>query len=391
MLTSNIRLINFKKIKKKIFKNKLKKFKKINFVAEYPLLETLTKNYKYSYSKSDINKFKKNSTIRLIGMGGSILGAETIYQFLNHKIKKKFIFLNNLKPNLLEKDKSKKKVNLIISKSGNTIETILNSSYLINQNKKNKNIFITEKKNNYLFNLADKLKSEIIEHKNYIGGRYSVLSEVGMLPAELMGLKASKFKRFNHLINNNNFISQLICNVESTLKFTKQKKFNSIILNYDDRSENLFKWYQQLIAESLGKKSKGILPIISMMPRDNHSLLQLYLDGPKINFFTFFSVIEKDSNKIKDSIIQNSYPYLKNKSFIDILCAQRQATQKIFKKKKIPFRSFEIIKRNEESLGELFCFFILETILLGRALKVNLFDQPSVELIKKETKRILIS
>ena len=391
MLTSNIRLINFKKIKKKIFKNKLKKFKKINFVAEYPLLETLTKNYKYSYSKSDINKFKKNSTIRLIGMGGSILGAETIYQFLNHKIKKKFIFLNNLKPNLLEKDKSKKKVNLIISKSGNTIETIINSSYLINQNKKNKNIFITEKKNNYLFNLADKLKSEIIEHKNYIGGRYSVLSEVGMLPAELMGLKARKFKRFNHLINNNNFISQLICNVESTLKFTKQKKFNSIILNYDERSENLFKWYQQLIAESLGKKSKGILPIISMMPRDNHSLLQLYLDGPKINFFTFFSVIEKDSNKIKDSIMQNSYPYLKNKSFNDILCAQRQATQKIFKKKKIPFRSFEIIKRNEESLGELFCFFILETILLGRALKVNLFDQPSVELIKKETKRILIS
>jgi len=391
MLTSNIRLINFKKIKKKIFKNKLKKFKKINFVAEYPLLETLTKNYKYSYSKSDINKFKKNSTIRLIGMGGSILGAETIYQFLNHKIKKKFIFLNNLKPNLLEKDKSKKKVNLIISKSGNTIETIINSSYLINQNKKNKNIFITEKKNNYLFNLADKLKSEIIEHKNYIGGRYSVLSEVGMLPAELMGLKASKFKRFNHLINNNNFISQLICNVESTLKFTKQKKFNSIILNYDERSENLFKWYQQLIAESLGKKSKGILPIISTMPRDNHSLLQLYLDGPKINFFTFFSVIEKDSNKIKDSIMQNLYPYLKNKSFFDILCAQRQATQKIFKKKKIPFRSFEIIKRNEEGLGELFCFFILETILLGRALKVNLFDQPSVELIKKETKRILIS
>ncbi len=390
MLTSNIRLINFKKIKKKIFKNKLKKFKKINFVSEYPLLETLTKNYKYSYSKSDIHKFKKNSTIRLIGMGGSILGAETIYQFLNHKIKKKFIFLNNLKPNLLEKDKSKKKVNLIISKSGNTIETIINSSYLINQNKKNKNIFITEKKNNYLFNLADKLKSEIIEHKNYIGGRYSVLSEVGMLPAELMGLKARKFKRFNHLINNNNFISQLICNVESTLKFTKQKKFNSIILNYDERSENLFKWYQQLIAESLGKKSKGILPIISMMPRDNHSLLQLYLDGPKINFFTFFSVIEKDSNKIKDSIMQNSYPYLKNKSFNDILCAQRQATQKIFKKKKIPFRSFEIIKRNEEGLGELFCFFILETILLGRALKVNLFDQPSVELIKRETKRILI-
>ena len=261
-------------------------------------------------------------------MGGSILGAETIYQFLKHKVKKKFIFLNNLTSNFSEKDKSKKIVNLIISKSGNTIETILNSSYLINQNKINKNIFITEKKNNYLFNLAYKLKSEIIEHKNYIGGRYSVLSEVGMLPAELMGLQANKFKRLNHLINNNNFISQLICSVESTLKFTKQKKFNSIILNYDERSENLFKWYQQLLAESLGKKSKGILPIISMMPRDNHSLLQLYLDGPKINFFTFFSVMEKNSNKIKDSIIQNSYSYLKNKSFFDILWCSKKINSK---------------------------------------------------------------
>jgi len=390
MLTSNISLINFKKINKKNIKNKIKKFKKINFLIEYPLLETLTKNYKYNYSRTFIRKFKKYSIIRLIGMGGSILGAEAIYQFLKNKVKKKFIFLNNLKPKLFERNKSKKVVNLIISKSGNTIETILNANYLINQNKKNKNIFITEKKNNYLFNIANKLKSEIIEHKNYIGGRYSVLSEVGMLPAELMGLNVSKFKRWNYLINNNNFISQLIYNVESTLNFIKQKKFNSIILNYDERSENLFKWYQQLIAESLGKKSKGILPIISMMPRDNHSLLQLYLDGPKKNFFTFFSVTENNSNKIKDHVIQNIYPYLKNKTFHDVLFAQKQSIQNVFKKKKIPFRSFEIINRNEESLGELFCFFILETILLGRALKVNPFDQPSVELIKKETKRNLI-
>ena len=154
--------------------------------------------------------------------------------------------------------------------------------------------------------------------------------------------------------------------------------------------DDLGYWYQQLIAESLGKKGKGFMPIVSSAPKDNHSLLQLYLDGPKINFFTFFSVMEKNSNKIKDNIIENSYPYLKNKTFFDVLCAQKQATQNEFKKRKIPFRSFEIINRNEESLGELFCFFILETILLGRALKVNPFDQPSVELIKKETKKILI-
>ena len=92
-------------------------------------------------------------------MGGSILGAEAIYQFLNNKVKKKFIFLNNLKSELFEKNKTKKAINIIISKSGNTIETILNANYLINQNKKNRNIFITEKKNNYLFNVANKLRN----------------------------------------------------------------------------------------------------------------------------------------------------------------------------------------------------------------------------------------
>ena len=323
-------------------------------------------------------------------MGGSTLGAKAIYKFLQDKTKKKFVFIDNLKPNLSKYEKSNEAVNLIISKSGNTLETISNTNILINQNQKSKNIFITEKKNSYLLNLAHKIKAEVFEHKNYIGGRYSVLSEVGMLPAELMGFDERKFKRLNLLINNNNFLKKLIINVDATLKFIKQGKFNSIILNYDEKSENLFKWYQQLIAESLGKKSKGLLPMISNMPKDNHSLLQLYLDGPKKNFFTFFNVLEKKSEIINKKNIPNTHVYLKNKSIFQILNSQKKATENIFKKRKLPFRSFELLRRNEETLGELFCFFILETILLGRALKVNPFDQPSVELIKKETKKILI-
>jgi len=152
----------------------------------------------------------------------------------------------------------------------------------------------------------------------------------------------------------------------------------------------LFSWYQQLIAESLGKKSKGILPLVSTMPKDNHSLMQFYLDGPKKSFYTFFSVLEKNSNKINSKYLLKSHSYLRNKNLSKIISSQIVATQNIFKRKKIPFRSFEILKRSEQSLGEIFCFFILETILLGRALKVNPFDQPSVELIKKETKKVLI-
>ena len=386
MLTPRIKFVNFQTVKNKKIKISHNFFKIKNLISKYKFIISLTSFYKYGYSKKLVKNLKKNSVFRIIGMGGSTLGAETIYQFLRNYTNKEFIFINNLKPNLTKYEKNTKAIKLIISKSGNTLETISNSNSLF---KKNKNIFITEKKNSYLFNLANNLKSEIIEHKNYIGGRYSVLSEAGMLPAELMGFKEKKFKKLNYLVKNKSFLKSLINNVSSILTFIKQGKFNSIILNYDEQSDNLFKWYQQLIAESLGKKSKGILPIISTMPKDNHSLLQLYLDGPKKNFFTFFNVVEKKSEKFNKIINDNSLNYLKNKSFFEILRAQQQATQNIFKLKKIPFRSFEIIKRNEETLGELFCFFILETILLGNALKVNPFDQPSVELIKKETTKIL--
>ena len=384
MLTGNIKFKNFNISKL----NKSTNFKNENWFKKIKFFDSLKSNYKYIYSKKLLKKIKKNKNFRLIGIGGSILGAEAIYKFLNHKIKKKFIFFSNLNSKIIDYDKKIKATNIIISKSGNTLETIVNSNALISRGK---NIFITENKDNYLRRLANNLRSEIIEHKNYIGGRYSVLSEVGMLPAEVMGLNEKKFKRFNYLINNKNYLNQLLKNVSAILKLVKEKKFNSIILNYDQRAESLFKWYQQLVAESLGKKSKGILPVISTMPSDNHSLLQLYLDGPKNNFFTFFSTDDEKSDKINNKFLQHTHHYLKNKSFHKIISSQKSATEKIFFKKKLHFRSFEIKRRNEEVMGELFCFFMLETILLGRALKVNPFDQPSVDIVKKETKKILFN
>ena len=205
-----------------------------------------------------------------------------------------------------------------------------------------------------------------------------------------MGLKSNKFKQFNNLIKNKNFVKNLILNVSSILYFSKQKKFNSIIINYDEKSESLFKWYQQLVAESTGKKKKGILPIISTMPRDNHSVMQLYLDGFKNNFYTFFHVHENKSNKINNNLILKSHNNLKNKNVSDVILSQKIATENVFRKNKIPFRSFEINKRNEQTLGELFSFFILETILIGKCMNLDPYDQPAVELIKKETQKLLI-
>ena len=375
----NFKLKDNKKNKKKINEN-LKNL--IN--SSNQVISSLSKNYEDSYDKKFLVKLDNIKNITLIGMGGSILGSKAIYNFLKPK-KKKFHFVDDFSYATQKKDK--KNINLIISKSGNTLETISNVNILIK--KKEKNIFITDNKNNYLTELANKLRADIIEHNNFIGGRYSVLSEVGMLPAQLMGFKPEKFRRLNYLIKNKRFINSLVSNVSNILSLNK-KKTNSVILNYDYKSNEFFKWYQQLVAESLGKKGKGILPIISLMPQDNHSLMQYYLDGIKNNFFTLYFFKEKISKKIKKGKVLKSHSYIKNKRLSDILFSQFSATEKVFRKKNIPFRSFIINDRNEETLGELFTFFILETILLAMAMGVNPYDQPAVELIKKETKKILI-
>ena len=383
MLTKNINFINFQNKKKsKSILNSLK----LILSGNNEIILSLKKNYKNSYGKKILKLFKNKNDYRIVGMGGSILGANAIYDFLNDKIKKKFYFINNLQANhskLFKKNYN----NLIISKSGNTLETIVNFNILVK--KKDKNLFITEDKNSYLKKIANELKSEVISHNNYIGGRYSVLSEVGMLPAELMGLNIKDFKQLNQIIKNKKFLDNLVMNVNSILIFIKQKKFNSIIINYDEKSTNLFNWYQQLVAESLGKKKNGLLPVVSTMPKDNHSVMQLYLDGFKNNFFTFFYVNEKKSLKTNKNFFKITEE-LMNKDLNEIIFAQKKATENVFRRKKIPFRSFEINKRDEKTLGELFTFFILETILIGKALKLNPFDQPAVELIKKETKKILI-
>ncbi len=125
MFTKNIKFKNFYGKKNITLIKKLSNiFIKEDWIAKYPLLNSLNKNYNYSYNKKEISRYKKFSSFNLIGMGGSILGSEAIYQFLNHKIKKNFYFYNNLQnKNFLKSNK--KKINIVISKSGNTLETNL--------------------------------------------------------------------------------------------------------------------------------------------------------------------------------------------------------------------------------------------------------------------------
>ena len=401
MLNKNSFFNNFsfssKKINQNLWKTK-KLFKALktdleNF--EIPLVQSYEKNYLYDFSPAIIKKFSKYKNLVIIGMGGSILGTKSIYSFLRTKIKKNVFFFDNLDLNLhVQFSRLKILKNscfIIISKSGNTLETITNLSIVFTKSSlKNKLIIITETKDSSLNDIANKMNAEVIEHKDFIGGRFSVLSEVGMLPSALMGLNINRFKNLKKLIRNRNFVSSLIQNVANIYNLSMRGRKNSIILSYDSDLNDLGCWYQQLVAESLGKEGKGITPILSTAPRDHHSILQLYLDGPKDKFFTFFSSLNTtDQYKVSGKIIPDSMKFLKNKKLKFIINSQCEATKNIFKSQKIPFRHIVFQKKTEEELGATFTYFVLETLLLARLMNVNPFNQPAVEKIKIETRKIL--
>jgi len=389
--------INSKNHKENIKKTKnvFNSFKKDFNDGEIPFLDSYTKDYKLDFSNKTLKKYSKYKNVIIIGMGGSVLGTKSIYSFFKSKIKKNFFFFDNLDPNLNFKYKKIKNLKsscfVVVSKSGSTLETITNLGTIFSKNKlKNKLIIITEFKDSNLMSLALRYQAEIIEHKYFITGRYSVLSEAGMFPAALMGLSLKEFRSLKTLIKNKSFVSSLIQNVASIYTLYKKNIKNSVILNYDNDLSDLGYWYQQLTAESLGKKEKGINPILSFAPKDHHSLLQLYLDGPKDKFFTFLSSSLKSKKiKISKNVIFDDMKFLKNKNLETIINAQRDATKSIFKLDKIPYREIAFNKKNEKNLIQIFTFFVLETILLSRLLGVNPYDQPAVEKVKIETKKIL--
>ena len=388
---------NKKKFNKNIVKTKkvFKSFKSDLNNFKVPLFKSYEKDYNLDFSPTLIRKFYRFKNIIIIGMGGSILGSKSIYSFLGSKIKKKVFFFDNLDLNLnLQFNKIKNLKNscfIIISKSGNTLETVTNLGIISSRIISKKNlIVITEIKDSSLANVANKYGAKLIGHKAEISGRYSVFSEVGMLPAALMGLNIKKFRNLKKLISNKKFVSNLIKNVASIYTLYKQGMKNSVILNYSSNLVDLSFWYQQLVGESLGKKGKGINPIISYGPKDHHSVLQLYLDGPKDKFFTILRFLEKkDKYKVPKNIFLDNMKFLNNKSLGFIIKAQSDAIKNVFKKKKIPFREIFFNKNNENELGNIFTFFVLETILLARMLNVNPFNQPAVEQVKVETIKIL--
>tara|TARA_Y100000590_G_C15668838_1_gene995531 strand:+ start:137 stop:1384 length:1248 start_codon:yes stop_codon:yes gene_type:complete len=412
MKSINIKYYNFNKknLNNSLIKNRKKISEIKNTILNLPALNIISDKKLLDKTILQAKKFAVNKKNFLIfGTGGSNLGSKALVGILQNKEKKNVNFYDNIDPiyfkNLIEKINIKKEKFgfIIISKSGLTPETLSQFVALIEFfDKKNtlkfflKNcLIITEKNSNPLRKIAEKHGCFIVDHHSDIGGRFSVFSNVGLIPAVIAGFDAVKFyKGANAVLSklkNNAFNEHIItAKLFTTKKIAKKININ-VIMTYSDSLFYFGKWYLQLWAESIGKKGIGITPIHSVGTTDQHSQLQLYLDGPRDKFFSFITTNHsKLGLKInKNALAKTQSSYLAGKFMGDLMEAEQKAIINTFKEKKLILRQIHLSSIDEFSIGELMALSILETIATCNFLNVNPFNQPAVEKGKKLTKNYL--
>ena len=407
---SSFNLENFKsELKSKNYLSTKKKIVKDILSKSFGFLQDI-----YSDNLGEIINLAKYlrsfENVLFLGTGGSSLGGKTLVSvkenFFFKDSKPKIYFLENVDEWSISR--LTKKINLqntalvVISKSGETIETLSQFFFLKNemkeiQNFKKKVFIITENKKSTLKEIQEEEDLKFYEHKKNIGGRFSVFSLVGLLPASLVGFEISNFREggklfLKNLIKdeegffNNHFFSAL------SLMILYKKNYNiSVFMPYSDRLNNLSFWYRQLWAESIGKNKMGITPVNALGTVDQHSQIQLYLDGPSDKFFTFIFEKQKKTKKNLDCSYgkEKNYHLLHNKSLNNLLICELKATIETLKKKKKPLRVIELDEINEKAIGSLMMFLFLETIFSCYLINVDPFDQPAVEEGKILTKKFL--
>jgi glucose-6-phosphate isomerase len=391
-----INSFNFLKKNTLLYKENLRKsseiFKNLINNKENFFINTLSEDFqKNLFLKKNILKKKLNKNILIVGMGGSILGSKMLSSFFD--LDKNYFFLDNLNISLISEviknDLTKFSI-FVISKSGKTLETLANCNIILNnfKNRKksiSKNFIIISEKNNTLFNFAKKNNLTFFEHNTNLSGRYSVLSEAGLL---MFNFDYKKIVNGINSVLRKDLKNNLIKNVAMLLTLIKRSNIDThVSLIYSNRLLNYGYWHQQLLAESIGKSGNDFTPIVSECPKDHHSLMQLYLDGKKNKFFTLIKMINsKNDQTVKDYFNQG----LKKNNLSKIIDAQFNATINVFKKKLIPFRVILVdANKPTESLVSLLTYSMLETAVLCKGLNLNPFNQPAVELIKIETYSIL--
>jgi len=378
-----------------------------------PTDEVLLKNVQEMISKKKTNTLKY---IVVIGIGGSNLGTKATYDAIygyydlyEPERFPKMIFLDTQDEMVLSKvvpllSKCSSKDEFLInaiSKSGGTTETMTNleilSSSLSQQfgNISNRIVFTTDEGSN-MHKKATEQEIDALLMPKQVGGRFSVLSAVGLFPLGLLGLNIEQLRRgaanMRDICGKRSFSEDNPAMNSASILYLLSQQGKNINDNFIflPQLESLGKWYRQLMGESVGKDGKGITPTVSIGSTDLHSVGQLYLGGPKDKITTFiYSSEGLTQTQVPESITYNLVPVIKGKKIHSIMNAIVQGTKIAYKNQGLPYVEIGFEKIDEEALGEFLQFKMIEMMYLGHLMGVNTFDQPHVELYKIETKKFL--
>jgi len=389
----------------------LENLRKAHGNGSLPLLRLPEKSDDFVLLKQAVKKFAKASDIIFLGTGGSSLGGQTLAQLADYAVpglgslhsKPRAHFLDNLDPVTFEvflKRVPLKTARFVaISKSGGTGETLMQTIAVIDALKRARLgkhvakhlIGLSEParagKRNGLRELLQGHGCFILDHDTGVGGRYSVLSNVGLLPALALGLNAKAIRT-----GAREALAPLLAGKPAkefppalgaalSVAASESGKSIAVTMAYADRLERFTKWWVQLWAESLGKQGKGTTPVAALGPVDQHSQLQLYLAGPRDKLFTVITTgVAGRGPRLDKSLAKAAgEPEFGGHRIGDLVAAQGRATADTLAKNGRPVRTMHIERLDERSLGALLMHFMLETIIAARLLSVDPFDQPAVE------------
>jgi len=360
------------------------------------------------------------SDIVILGTGGSSLGGQTLAQLAGHAVPgvgllrapPRMHFIDNLDPFSMEAMLARLPLAttrfVAISKSGGTAETLMQTIACLSVLKqagldpRNAVFGISEPakagKRNGLRDLLDKHQVPMLEHDTGVGGRFSALTNVGLLPAAALRVDIGAIRRGAGLALAPVLAKKKAAEVPAALgaalnvSLAAAGKNISVLMAYSDRLERFTHWYVQLWAESLGKSGKGTTPVAALGPVDQHSQVQLYLGGPRDKLFTVVTVEGRGQGPRMDAELAKiaGEPGFAGKTIGDLAAAEGRATAETLVRNGCPVRTIHIEKLDETSLGELMMHFMLETIIAADLMGVDAFDQPAVEEGKVLAKKYLL-
>lgn len=344
--------------------------------------------------------------VLILGTGGSSLGSRALYEMADRETDNlrrapKLHIITNVDPfvwdRLIRRLDYRTTGIVVISKSGGTTETMMQFLSLlpvvleqIDAADLAKHItLITEPGDSPMRRLGKKYGLPVLDHDPKVGGRYSVLSVVGMLPTLIAGLDAVETREgaqrvlqqaFDNIDNPAACPAAVGAAVSVGLQ-TDRNIAATVMLAYSDRLGSLARWYRQLWAESLGKDGQGTTPVYATGPVDQHSQLQLWLDGPADKMFTVMGGPNDLGGAGIDQTLTDDprLDYLSGRTMGDLMDASRRATAETLARRGRPVRRIDLSRIDEGSMGALMMHFMLETVLAADLMEVDPFDQPAVE------------